>query len=110
VTEQLAKLPVPLTVYVFSTHQATVRKLERELESGSFSVNQVMMHATNPFLPFGGKGKSGLGRYHGLASFQALSYQRGAYIKKRPLAFSKQFPPYSSKALGALRKLRRKIF
>lgn len=107
---ELNQLPVPLCVYVFSSGKETMQKIERGLESGSFSINEVIMHAVNPFAAFGGKGKSGMGRYHGEAGFQAFTYPRAVYSKKDPLNLSKQFPPYSKSALQALRKLRKKIF
>lgn len=107
---QLRQMPVPLCVYVFSTRKETIHELERDLESGAFSINQVMFHAVNPFLPFGGKGKSGLGRYHGQSSFQAFTYQRANFTKKMPFTLAQQFPPYTQTAQKALRKLRKKIF
>lgn len=107
---EMNRLPIPLCIYVFSSKKETIEELQKSLESGTFSINEVIMHAVNPFVAFGGKGKSGLGRYHGEASFQAFTYPRAVYSKKAPLGLSKQFPPYSKSALQALRKLRKKIF
>ena len=36
------------------------------------------MHVATPYLPFGGVGESGIGRYHGKESFSPLR------MKKRP--------------------------
>lgn len=102
--------PVPLVLYVFSNEEKTVETLQQRLDSGAVSVNQVITHATSPHVPFGGKGASGLGRYHGHASFAAFSYQRTLYSKKAPFQMTQQFPPYTASALAALRKLRSKLF
>lgn len=103
-------LPVPLVVYAFSHHPETIRRLENGLESGTFSVNQVMVHATSPDVPFGGKGQSGMGSYHGLSSFKAFTYEHTFYTKKLPFTLSQQYPPYSEKSLAALKLFRKILF
>lgn len=110
VIEEVRHLPTPLAVYVFSANRWTAQLLERGLESGALIVNRVITHATSPHLPFGGKGKSGMGRYHGLASFQAFSYERSRYTQQPQVAFSQQYPPYPRKGLAGLRKIRKKLF
>jgi aldehyde dehydrogenase (NAD+) len=47
--------------------------------SGGVTVNDVLQHATEPNLPMGGVGASGLGAYHGVHSFRALSHARSVY-------------------------------
>lgn len=103
-------LPVPLVVYAFSRCSETILRLRNSLESGTFSVNQVMVHATNPDLPFGGKGQSGMGSYHGLSGFKAFTYEHTFYSKKLPFTLTQQYPPYSAKSLKALRLFRRLLF
>ena len=62
-----------------------------------------MIQITNPHLPFGGVGKSGMGRYHGRAGFEAFSYAHASM--RRSLAFSPYeiAPPYRD-AYAKLRK------
>lgn len=110
VVAELRQLPAPLVIYVFSSKQQTIRELESGLESGAVSINRVISHAANPYLPFGGKGKSGMGRYHGLASFQAFSYQRSRYIQKPQVSFPQQYPPYPKNGVRGLRKIRKHLF
>ena len=110
VIEQYKRLPVPLVVYLFSEDTNKIEKIERTLESGALSVNHVLVHLTNPEVPFGGKGKSGFGNYHGKASFDTFTYQRAHYQKKMPFKQSEKYPPYSNLGLKVLRKFRRKIF
>lgn len=108
--DELRYLPSPLVTYVFSEKEEVVQKIDRKLESGAISQNQVIFHSTSPNLPFGGKGNSGLGRYHGQASYEAFSVEKPHYTKKPSVSFSNQFPPYSTIALKALRKFRKYIF
>ncbi len=110
VIKTLQALPAPLCTYIFSKSQETQSKIADEVQSGAVSINEVMLHAVNPFLAFGGAGKSGLGKYHGEASFEAFTQPRPVYSKQTPFLLSKQFPPYSKATLLALRRLRRKIF
>ena len=108
--DELRYLPSPLVTYVFSEKEEVVQKIDRKLESGAISQNQVIFHSTSPNLPFGGKGNSGLGRYHGQASFEAFSVEKSYYSKSPSISLSNQYPPYTKIALEALRKFRKYIF
>lgn len=108
--KDLRKQAVPLVVYAFSKDNKWLSHIEESLESGAFSVNHLMLHAVNPHLPFGGKGQSGMGNYHGYASFKAFTYQRSRYRKRTAIKLSQQFPPYSTFALNAIKHFRKRIF
>lgn len=110
VLNQLESMPTPLVTYVFSHNNQLIQQVEQRLESGTLSVNQAILHSTSPYLPFGGKEKSGLGRYHGEASFNALTYEKSIYTKTSFFSLNSQYPPYTKKALQALRKFRKHIF
>ena len=56
-----------------------------------------MEDVNNPYLPFGGVGKSGMGRYHGKYSFQTFSYKRSILDKANWLDMPVRYPPYNSK-------------
>ncbi len=110
VTGRYQKMPVPLVTYLFSEDQNTVKYVRDHLESGTLSVNEVLVHASSPKVPFGGKGQSGLGNYHGRASFETFTYVRTVYEKQTLVDLPQQFPPYAEEALDALRRLRRRIY
>ena len=38
------------------------------------AINDCIMHLANPELPFGGVGESGMGAYHGKASFDTFTH------------------------------------
>ena len=44
-------------------------------------LNDVLVHASNEALPFGGVGHSGMGAYHGKRSFDTFSHQKAVLIK-----------------------------
>lgn len=107
---KLKDLSAPLVTYVFSQNDQIVKQVNQHLESGALSLNQVILHSTSPYLPFGGKGQSGIGRYHGEASFKAFSYEKPVYTKNFFLPLKSQYPPYTEKSIQALRKFRKYIF
>ena len=66
----------PLTLYVFSTISSVVDRFLNETSSGSVCANDAMIQLTVDSLPFGGVGNSGIGAYHGKASFDTFSHQK----------------------------------
>lgn len=69
----------PLALYVFSDRPDFVEDVIARTSSGGVTVNDVLQHATEPNLPMGGVGASGLGAYHGIHTFRALSHPRSVY-------------------------------
>lgn len=109
VLDEYQQLPIPLVTYLFTKDDSVIEKVQEGLESSALSVNQVLVHASSPMVPFGGKGQSGLGNYHGYASFKTFTHERILYQKKMTLNFSQQFPPYKDNVLKILRRFRKKI-
>ena len=95
----------PLALYLFTSDSDLVARVERETRSGSFVVNDTVIHLATSKLPFGGVGGSGMGAYHGESGFSAFSYQRA--IMKRPfwLDLPVRYRPYSGWKMWFLRKL-----
>jgi len=58
-------------------------------------VNHTWMHLANPDLPFGGVGESGMGAYHGKATFDVFSHKKS--VLKKPFALDPPitYPPYT---------------
>lgn len=86
----------PLALYLFSEDKDNIRLIFDELSFGNGAINDTLMQVANPDLPFGGVGKSGMGRYHGKSSFDTFSNQK-TYIKKTN-AFDVKigYPPYTT--------------
>jgi aldehyde dehydrogenase (NAD+) len=91
------KNPNPLAFYVFT---ASKKKENEWLESVAFGggcVNNASWHLTNHHLPFGGRGFSGIGNYHGRYSFETFSHKKA--IMKTPTWFDPniKYPPFKGK-------------
>ncbi len=68
--------PKPLSLYMFVNDKVVRRKIIRETSFGGGAVNNTIMHIVSHYLPFGGVGPSGMGRYHGKYSFDAFSHTK----------------------------------
>jgi len=66
----------PLAMYVYSQNAANIEKILTNLPSGGSCVNSSMEHILCEDVPFGGKGASGMGCYHGKFGFDELSHKR----------------------------------
>lgn len=108
-TAHLGSLPPPIVTYVFSDNPSLSRRIDRQLESASVVTNQILLQAGSPHVPFGGKGESGIGTYHGEASFKALTYEKVAYSKRNFPPSSRAYPPYEKETLSLIRRFRKYI-
>ena len=93
----IARHPNPLAFYVYT---ASTKKEKEWLESVAFGggcVNNASWHLTNHHLPFGGRGASGTGNYHGKYSFETFSHRKA--IMKTPAWFDPniKYPPFKGK-------------
>lgn len=89
----------PLALYIFSKNNNTIKYILDRTDSGGVCINDVISHILNPSLPFGGKGYSGMGAYHGKYSFTTFSHQRSILKKSSKINIKTAFPPYSEKKL-----------
>ncbi len=79
----------PLALYIFSEDRSVQNKLTETLSFGGGCINDTVYHFTNPYLPFGGVGASGMGAYHGKHSFELFSHRKS--ILKQTTAFDLPF-------------------
>jgi len=73
--------PKPLALYFFSENRKKQKEILKNNSSGEVCINETVMHLASSFLPFGGVGNSGMGAYHGKASFDNFSHLKSV-IKK----------------------------
>ena len=90
--------PKPLSLYVFSNNKQVQDRVLSETHSGNAGVNEVTAQFGSPFMPFGGVGASGMGSYHGRASFDAFSQRRSVLKKSLGLDPWFRWLPYSKVA------------
>ncbi|MDL2342893.1 aldehyde dehydrogenase family protein [Deinococcus sp. MIMF12] len=88
------RLDPPLALYTFAGDGAAVERVRRETTSGGLVVNGTVVHLSNPHLPFGGVGPSGMGRYHGEYGFRTFSHERAVLHEGRGSGVRFLYPPY----------------
>ncbi len=88
------QLDPPLALYLFAEDEAAIRQVKQETTSGGMVVNGAVIHLTNPHLPFGGVGASGMGNYHGEHGFRTFSHERAILREPRPSPVRLMYPPY----------------
>lgn len=81
--------PKPLGLYLFTKNHTVERDVIARTSSGGVCINHAGLQIVNPKLPFGGVGASGMGAYHGKASFQAFSHRKS--VLKKPFFFDPAF-------------------
>lgn len=92
----------PLALYYFGDEQSC-RDVIRCTSSGGACINDVIMHLSNEKLPFGGVGHSGMGAYHGEASFRVFSHLRSVVSSPTWIDLPFRYMPY--KMFGVIKKL-----
>ena len=97
----------PLALYIYSTNDDNIAYFLDNTSSGSAVVNNnCVQSGTNPRLPFGGIGTSGMGRIGGYEGFRTMSNERS--VVHQPLDkfrdFLMQLPPYSDKYSNLIMK------
>jgi aldehyde dehydrogenase (NAD+) len=92
----IRKNPKPLATYIFSRNRRLIREFLSRTQAGTASVNDTVMQIASPYLPYGGVGSSGIGRYHGKRSFDTFSNHRSVLVKSNLLDLPLRYPPYSS--------------
>jgi aldehyde dehydrogenase (NAD+) len=87
----------PLAFYVFTSSNAKEKDWLNSVSFGGGCVNNASWHLTNHNLPFGGRGFSGSGQYHGKYSFETFSHKKS--IMKTPTWFDPaiKYPPFKGK-------------
>ncbi len=97
--------PKPLALYVYSEEQEPQRQVLERTTSGGAAVNHAWMHLANHDLPFGGVGPSGMGAYHGKASFDCFTHHRSVLVKPTSMDAPLLYPPYDDTKKKLLRFL-----
>lgn len=89
--------PKPLALYVFTNRKSVQKKIVTAISAGGVTINDSIMHFTNAGLPFGGVGNSGMGSYHGKASFKAFSHLKPVMKRATWLDVPLRYPPFKNK-------------
>lgn len=103
VLEHMKKNPKPLSCYIFSTNKKFQESILKNVSSGGVCINDTLLQVANPNLPFGGVGGSGMGKYHGKASFDTFTHYKSVLKKSNFFDLKIRYPPYKDTSL--MRKL-----
>ncbi|MDF2926577.1 MAG: aldehyde dehydrogenase [Paenibacillaceae bacterium] len=95
--------PKPLALYLFTENKDVERTVLEQLSFGGGCINDTIYHVASPFLPFGGVGPSGIGAYHGKASFDTFTHRKSILKRSTRIQLKLALPPYGDK----LRLIRR---
>ncbi len=84
----------PLALYLFSNDKKIQQQVLESTSSGGVCINHTSLHYVVNDLPFGGVGMSGMGSYHGKASFDTFSHHKSVLIKPMRFDIPIIYPPH----------------
>lgn len=99
------RFPKPLSLYLFSTNKETHQRVLADLSFGGGCINNTLVHLSNPHLPFGGVGPSGMGAYHGRHSFDTFSHRKAIVHTSLAVDLPVRYQPYRKENLKLVRRL-----
>ena len=89
--------PHPLSLYLFTKRSSTEKIFTEQVSFGGGCINNTLGHFTNPELPFGGVGHSGIGQYHGKYSFTTFTHAKSIMKTGTWLDIAMKYPPFRNK-------------
>ncbi len=95
--------PHPLALYLFSTNDKHKQEIFNNISFGGGCINDTIMQVANLRLPFGGVGESGMGAYHGKASFDTFSHYKSVVDKLNIIDVDARYQPYTDKKYKKIR-------
>ena len=95
VYEIIERNPKPLAAYIFTRDKKLARDFLMKTRTGTAAINETVLQIASPYLPYGGVGFSGIGKYHGKKSFETFSNIRSVLVKSNLVDFFLRYPPYN---------------
>lgn len=89
----LRNRPTPLALYLFTKNRAIQECVLAGCRSGGVCLNDTVTHMVGKDLPFGGLGESGLGAYHGQASFDCFTHYQSVLRRSFMFDSKLRYPP-----------------
>lgn len=96
VIEMIGAQPKSLALYFFTTSKENEKKILSNISFGGGCINDTIIHLSNSNLPFGGVGNSGMGQYHGKASFDTFSHPKSIIKKSNLIDIYLRYPPFKN--------------
>ena len=89
--------PKSLALYLFTQSKTIETKVLDSMSFGGGCVNDTIIHVASPYIPFGGVGNSGMGAYHGKASFDLFTHNKSILKKSNIFDIKFRYAPYKGK-------------
>ncbi len=105
VLERVNQRPEPLAFYLFTSNRRLEEMFMRSIRSGAFISGDCLVHFVSTWLPFGGIGESGMGKYHGRWGFETFTNEKAIMKRPKVLDLPVRYPPYRSWKLSFIKKL-----
>ncbi|OKY79054.1 MAG: Lactaldehyde dehydrogenase CofA [Candidatus Methanohalarchaeum thermophilum] len=93
-----------LDASVWSENISKAKRIASDLETGNCYINDVVKNIGNPYLPFGGAKKSGIGHYHGPEGLKCFTQSKSVMINKNKTDEINWFP-YTEELSETAKKL-----
>jgi aldehyde dehydrogenase (NAD+) len=85
----------PLSLYIYSKNKKIIKKILYEISFGGGAINESLVQLSNPNLPFGGVGASGIGNYHSKAGFDTFTHYKSILHKTSWLEPNIKYTPFT---------------
>jgi len=85
----------PLSLYVYSKNKNKIKKILNEISFGGGAINESIVQISNPNLPFGGVGASGIGSYNSKAGFDTFTHYKSILHKTSWLEPNIKYTPFT---------------
>jgi aldehyde dehydrogenase (NAD+) len=92
----LSEKATPLALYLFTRSREIQSQILAHTRSGGVCINDTIFHIVPGNLPFGGRGNSGFGAYHGKSSFDAFSQKRSVLTRSFRFDIRFRYPPLNT--------------
>lgn len=97
IIENILSRPRPLALYLFSKDKNQQKRIMSLVPFGGGCINDTVMHLASNEVPFGGTGASGMGSYHGKASFDTFSRIKSVIDKPFFCDVPLRYAPFAGK-------------
>lgn len=87
----------PLALYYFSEDKNKINNIITNTTSGGATINDTVLQVASTYLPFGGVGNSGIGEYHGKASFETFTHRKSVVHRGTFMELPFRFAPFKDK-------------
>lgn len=94
----------PLALYLFTNDKELEKRFINTIPFGGGCINDTLFHVAHQNLPFGGIGSSGMGAYHGKASFDTFTHKKSIFKQSNKIDINFKYPPYEEKKLKWIKK------